>query len=189
MVSTHHLKRTVRIGALLTMSMITGPMTQPAQPRADAPSMVNAAWSSTYLQPTEFASKGNGAVKVQRRMVIALDRVRSALGRPIYNLSGYRDPIHNARVGGARRSRHLVGDAVDIDLRPYDTWTRYVLAWHLIDNGFTSFGTYGDRPHMLHADMGPRAAVWHHSGGRRPDWLKKALREWHWRPVTGSPHR
>ncbi|MEO0995795.1 MAG: D-Ala-D-Ala carboxypeptidase family metallohydrolase, partial [Pseudomonadota bacterium] len=110
-------------------------------------------------------------------------------GRPIRILSGYRDPAHNRRIGGAPKSRHVVGDAVDIDLSRYDNWARYALVWHLIDNGFTSFGTYGDRPNMLHADMRPRAAIWRHGGGRHPDWLRRALAEWRWEPIGGSPFR
>ncbi|MGB5916494.1 MAG: D-Ala-D-Ala carboxypeptidase family metallohydrolase, partial [Phormidesmis sp.] len=43
-----------------------------------------------------------------------LDEVRTFLGsRPIRITSGYRDPISNRRVGGARSSRHMSGDAVD----------------------------------------------------------------------------
>ncbi len=34
-------------------------------------------------------------------------------GKPIQINSWYRDPVSNRRAGGASRSRHLVGDAVD----------------------------------------------------------------------------
>lgn len=146
-------------------------------------------WPAAYFAPHEFASKGNGAIHVQPRMVAALDATRAALGRPIRILSGYRDPAWNARIGGAPNSRHMHGDAVDIDLRGYDAWTRYVLVWRLIENGFTSFGTYGGKPNLLHADMRPRAAIWRHGGGGHPQWLRRALDEWRWRPVTGSPFR
>lgn len=52
----------------------------------------------------------NGILKVAEVM----EEVREYLGaRPITINSWYRDPKTNRRVGGARRSRHLSGDAVD----------------------------------------------------------------------------
>jgi uncharacterized protein YcbK (DUF882 family) len=44
-----------------------------------------------------------------------LEKVRSQLGnRSITITSGWRDMLTNQRVGGARLSRHLIGEAVDI---------------------------------------------------------------------------
>lgn len=34
--------------------------------------------------------------------------------KPLVIISGYRTPAHNAAVGGAKASRHMTGDAVDI---------------------------------------------------------------------------
>ena len=43
-----------------------------------------------------------------------MDEVRTFLGsKPMRVTSGYRDPVSNRRVGGARDSRHMYGDAVD----------------------------------------------------------------------------
>lgn len=43
-----------------------------------------------------------------------MDEVRSYLGdRPIKVTSAYRDPVTNRAVGGASRSRHMAGDAID----------------------------------------------------------------------------
>jgi len=66
-------------------------------------------------------TKGGSRVPVnatitQRLVKLAkyMDGVRSHLGnRPIRITSGYRDPVSNRRVGGARSSRHMAGDAVD----------------------------------------------------------------------------
>lgn len=146
-------------------------------------------WRVRHFHPAEVASRGNNQVWVSKSMMTALDRVRDDIRRPLHILSGYRDPAWNRRVGGARLSRHIHGDAIDIDLSGFSLHARYVLAWYLIDKGFTSFGSYGDRPGMLHADRRPRAAIWHHGGCRQPRWLSQALQEWHWRPVSGSPYR
>ena len=52
----------------------------------------------------------NGILKV----AAVMEEVREYLGgHPIRINSWYRDPATNRRVGGARRSRHLSGDAVD----------------------------------------------------------------------------
>lgn len=47
-------------------------------------------------------------------MAKELDKIREAYGHPILVTSWYRDPITNRRVGGASRSQHLTGKAVDI---------------------------------------------------------------------------
>jgi hypothetical protein len=48
---------------------------------------------------------------------VYLDILRSALGVPLMISSGYRCAAHNAEVGGAPSSRHLIGCAADV-LRP-----------------------------------------------------------------------
>lgn len=136
-------------------------------------------WTATYFEPWEFASKGNGKVHVKREMIAALDRVRAAVGHPIVITSGYRDPTHNARVGGAKRSRHMVGDAVDIDVSRLDEEQRYALIWHLLAEGFTSFGSYAGSS-FIHADMRPSARIWRHGGGAHPFWFRNALADWGW---------
>jgi len=48
-------------------------------------------------------------------LVVVLQRIRDRVARPITIRSGYRCPTHNVAVGGAKYSRHVVGDAADID--------------------------------------------------------------------------
>jgi putative chitinase len=48
------------------------------------------------------------------KIVLELDKVREAWGKPIGVSSGYRPPHVNRRAGGARFSQHLQGNAVDI---------------------------------------------------------------------------
>jgi Peptidase M15 len=71
----------------------------------------------------------NGAIRVAK----AMEEVRDRLGgRPITINSWYRDPNTNKRVGGASRSRHLVGDAVDFvvdGIHPYDVYERLNKWW------------------------------------------------------------
>ena len=67
---------------------------------------------SLHFKFTEFRSKGNGWIKVHRSLIRGLEEVRDKVG-PLTILSGYRDPAHNARVGGATSSQHLHGNACD----------------------------------------------------------------------------
>jgi uncharacterized protein YcbK (DUF882 family) len=46
-----------------------------------------------------------------------LQVLRDEIGRSIQITSGYRSPQHNASVGGAKNSRHLLGDAADIKVQ------------------------------------------------------------------------
>ena len=70
---------------------------------------------SEHFTFKEFASKGNGWIKVDRALIEALERYRKAVGGPVTVISAYRDPVHNRRVGGKPLSQHLQGNAADID--------------------------------------------------------------------------
>lgn len=64
-------------------------------------------------------------------LAASLAQLELFAGRQLRVLSGYRCPAHNAREGGAPRSRHLVGDAADVlenglldgPRRGYPVWT------------------------------------------------------------------
>lgn len=68
----------------------------------------------------EFACHCCGATTLITRLVEALQRLRDDLGRPILVLSGYRCPVHNAEVGGAKDSQHMKGQAADIRVAGMD---------------------------------------------------------------------
>ena len=57
---------------------------------------------------------------IQQSVIDGLERYRTALGQPVHILSGFRCPKHNAEVGGAPFSRHMMGLAVDHELRDGD---------------------------------------------------------------------
>lgn len=69
--------------------------------------------ASPHFRFAEFKSKGNGWIKVNRHLIRGLELIRVRYG-PVNVISGYRDPIHNTKVGGARNSQHVYGNAVDI---------------------------------------------------------------------------
>ena len=86
------------------------------------------------------ATHGGSRIPVSRdvvygiiRIARVMEEVRDRLGdRPITINSWYRDPVTNRRVGGASRSRHLNGDAVDFvapGLHPYNVYDRLNRWW------------------------------------------------------------
>ena len=62
----------------------------------------------------EYACKHCGEVKVMPKLAALVQKIRDYYGSPIIIISGYRCPIHNARVGGSDTSEHLKGEAADI---------------------------------------------------------------------------
>jgi len=77
-------------------------------------------WPYRYFTPRELASKGDGSLLVDHDAIARLDRMRDMIGKPFIITSAYRDPLHNARVGGAPQSYHKRGKAFDISLRGHN---------------------------------------------------------------------
>ncbi len=86
------------------------------------------------------ATHGGSRIPVDRNVVYGIIRIARVMeevrnrlgGRPITVNSWYRDPVTNRRVGGASRSSHLRGDAVDFvapGIHPYDVYDRLNRWW------------------------------------------------------------
>jgi uncharacterized protein YcbK (DUF882 family) len=73
---------------------------------------------SPHFKLREFECRCCRRVMLSSRLVPMLEELRAALGRPLAITSGFRCERHNAAVGGAKRSFHLIGCAVDILYRP-----------------------------------------------------------------------
>lgn len=104
---------------------------------------------------SEFACKdGCGFDDIDLKVVQALQELRDKLNKPIHILSGCRCPAHNAAVGGAGGSQHMLGKAVDItirDMAPPDV-ANYV---ERNNKAFTN-GGIGRYPGFTHCDIGPK---------------------------------
>lgn len=90
--------------------------------------------------------------------------------------SGARSQEDNDRVGGAKGSQHLHGNAMDINVSGYSTAERVQIIQMLSANGITGIGVGSN---MIHADLGGRRA-WGYStgpsgGGSVPAWAKAAI--------------
>lgn len=70
---------------------------------------------SPDFKVSEFACQdGTDPVFVGEELVEVLQKLRSAVGKPVIITSGYRTVAHNRKVGGATYSQHLYGTAADI---------------------------------------------------------------------------
>ena len=56
---------------------------------------------------------GSDVVMIDQTLVVLLQAIREHFGKPITITSGYRTAAHNAAVGGAKSSQHLLGRAAD----------------------------------------------------------------------------
>ena len=109
-------------------------------------------WRWKHFKPEEIASKGDGSILVDEQALDRLEKLRVAIGRPLVILSAYRDPLHNARVGGAPLSQHKFGRAFDIKL----TMDQDMLVRLAKEVGFNGIGKYKT---FVHVDCGP-SRVW-----------------------------
>lgn len=90
--------------------------------------------------------------------------------------SGYRSPEYNAKVGGAKGSQHLGGNAFDFSVKGLDEGQQKEIAEFLRGRGARGFGYYPSSQSM-HADLGsPR--YWgpnksYTSLNQTPEWFQQ----------------
>ena len=118
-------------------------------------------WPWQHFSPQELASRGDGSIHSVMEAVDLLEKLREQLNVPLRIHSAYRDPLHNARIGGAPRSRHKIGDAFDVGVNNID---RFALLRAVTDLGFSGIGKYQT---FLHIDTRPYKARWY--GGERSE--------------------
>lgn len=69
--------------------------------------------------------------------------------------SAYRSPEHNAKVGGAKHSQHIHGNAFDFNVSDMSEAERLALIEQAREAGFRGVGVYDN---ALHFDVGPERA-------------------------------
>jgi uncharacterized protein YcbK (DUF882 family) len=69
---------------------------------------------SQYFSTKEFENSTDKEFFIDPELITKLDKVRAEFGESITITSGYRSPVHNAKVGGAPTSTHCNGKGADI---------------------------------------------------------------------------
>lgn len=106
-----------------------------------------------------------------------LDRVRAGFAgvglKEVRIRSGHRNVRRNKKAGGADKSQHLTGNAVDIDVSGLSRDERVRLIASLSAAGITGIGVYSN---SIHADLGGRRA-WGPSHGKEtvPQWAATVI--------------
>lgn len=74
---------------------------------------------SKHFDSKEFDCKdgNNGGVTVNYELIDVLENARDFFNAPIIVTSGIRNPEYNKKVGGALKSKHIIGIAADIKVR------------------------------------------------------------------------
>lgn len=113
-------------------------------------------WSDIkYFKPEEFDSpdlKGSG-INMNYDFMIALDKLRIAVGRPFYITSGYRTLSHNSSLleqgyQAVNDSAHIKGLACDIACTDNDM--RYKILFNALNCGFKRIGIASS---FIHVDI------------------------------------
>ena len=86
--------------------------------------------------------------RVKPQVVTNLEQVSQEVGYQLQVTSGYRSPEYNARVGGAKNSQHVQGNATDIVQSGLTVEQRQAFISAAIDAGFTAIGVYNTFTHV-----------------------------------------
>jgi lysozyme len=128
---------------------------------------------SSATGPSLTSSQRSRLRGVRAPVVTRFERLQQLVGKELPVNSGYRDPNHNRRVGGAKKSQHVHGNAIDINVRSLSRQQRIDLIEKASALGFTGIGVYNN---AIHVDLGGRRA-WGPSYGRAsvPSWARTAI--------------
>jgi len=93
-----------------------------------------------------------------------LQVLRDHIQKPVRVISGYRSPTYNKKIGGARRSQHMLAKAGDLIVKgmtPDEVKAEIV---QLIKEGKMKKGGVGLYTHFTHYDVRGRNARWYGKG-------------------------
>lgn len=107
----------------------------------------------------EVACKCCGRIKdnaLFREGIAKLQKLRELVGQPLIVNSGYRCSVHNEKVGGAKKSKHMEGHAFDITIPKGMTASEFGALARKV--GFKGIGYY-PKQRFVHMDLGA-ARTW-----------------------------
>jgi uncharacterized protein YcbK (DUF882 family) len=113
---------------------------------------------SPHFSKIELACPCCKTLKIEPRLLDALEELRGLAGKPIVVHDAYRCEKHNQEVGGVIDSEHTRGMAADVDIPGLSLQQMYDLALQVPDFAAGGIGVYdGD---FLHVDVRPHVARW-----------------------------
>ncbi|MEQ9550288.1 MAG: D-Ala-D-Ala carboxypeptidase family metallohydrolase [Coleofasciculus sp. G3-WIS-01] len=118
--------------------------------------------SFTWAEATHGGTRmppNQATVDAMVRIAKLAQRARDRIGRPFIVTSWYRPPYVNRAVGGAKYSRHLVGDAMDFVCEGLSGNQIY---WSLEPWWPGGLGRYSRFPNLCHIDARSYRARWLH---------------------------
>lgn len=123
--------------------------------------------------PYDGGETGGEHPGVSRAASTSFSALQASWGSPLKVNSAYRDPEHNAKVGGAKNSQHTHGNAFDIDVSGLSKEQRVDMIKKARAAGFRGVGVYDN---SLHFDVGGDRA-WGPSYHRDslPAWAAEAV--------------
>lgn len=128
--------------------------------------------TTAYFKEEEFRCKCCGQLPKlcpPDGLVDILIEIREHFDKPVKINSGYRCPKHNKAIGGAPKSRHIVGDAVDITVQGIPT--KKVYEWVIEAFGSQPLGIakkISEDPYkgFVHIDTRGVKARWTYPGSK-----------------------
>jgi len=106
-------------------------------------------------------------VETVKTLAEQLQKIRDHFGKPITIISGYRSPEYNSRIGGARRSQHMLATAADIVVAGVDSIEVWKAVKQLVADGVLLKGGVGLYKTFVHYDIRGRNARWYGTGMRK----------------------
>ena len=114
---------------------------------------------STNFRVREFKCRDGGdPVFVGDELLEVLQDLRDVSGDEVYITSSYRTITYNARVGGAKKSKHMYGIAADIKSK---VWTAKQVFDYLDSKYFDKYGVGYYKAGYVHIDTRPEKVRWY----------------------------
>ncbi len=126
-------------------------------------------YNNTQITPnfrlTDFTPTCKVAIPVEYRKNIhklaeSLEIIQKTIGKKVKIVSGYRSYKCNTRVGGAKKSQHMVGKAIDIRVKGMSTRRLKWVIEKLIKKGKIPQGGVGLYRWHVHYDIRGTKARW-----------------------------
>lgn len=111
---------------------------------------------TAHFKDKEFACKHCGEIKLDSHLLAILELVRLRYGKPVIITSGYRCETHNKNVGGAPKSKHMLGIAADIKVKNVEPSEVY----RFLNDTFPSSLGIGLYSGWVHVDTREERARW-----------------------------